>query len=91
MQQMSARVIEDASADPFTKVYAWGNNSYGQLGLDKSDATYVYATRVVGGETKKDYLEDTVSLYAGGYHMGSVQSDYSVWDWGYNINGQLGD
>ena len=23
--------------------------------------------------------------------MGSVQSDYSVWDWGYNINGQLGD
>ena len=68
-----------------------GNNSYGQLGLDKSDATYVYATRVVGGETKKDYLEDTVSLYAGGYHMGSVQSDYSVWDWGYNINGQLGD
>ena len=91
MQQMSARVIEDASADPFTKVYAWGNNSYGQLGLNKSDATYVYATRVVGGETKKDYLEDTVSLYAGGYHMGSVQSDYSVWDWGYNINGQLGD
>ena len=91
MQQMSARVIEGASADPFTKVYAWGNNSYGQLGLDKSDATYVYATRVVGGETKKDYLEDTVSLYAGGYHMGSVQSDYSVWDWGYNINGQLGD
>ena len=88
MQQMSARVIEGASADPFTKVYAWGNNSYGQLGLDKSDATYVYATRVVGGETKKDYLEDTVSLYAGGYHMGSVQSDYSVWDWGYNINGR---
>ena len=36
-------------------------------------------------------LDDVIAIAAGGYHSLAVKSDGTVWAWGYNGEGQLGD
>ncbi len=64
-------------------VWAWGANSYGQLG----DGTTVAKESPVqvGG------LSDVVWLDAGDSHVVAVKEDGTVWTWGANSFGQLGD
>jgi alpha-tubulin suppressor-like RCC1 family protein len=70
------------------RVFAWGYNTYGQLGdgttTDKHSPTLV----VVGLEGSK-----VKSVSAGGYygHSLAVTEDGEVFAWGYNGYGQLGD
>ena len=64
-------------------VWAWGQNSYGQLG-DGTSMQRTNPVRVPG-------LSGVVALAAGQYHSLAVKSDGTVWAWGYNLNGQLGD
>lgn len=56
MQQMSARVIENASADPFTKVYAWGNNSY----FLKSSVNSLYKFRIADTVTDANKVVNNI-------------------------------
>lgn len=66
-------------------LWAWGSNEYGQLG----DGT--------GGE-RGDFssvpvkvLDSVASVAAGFKHTLAVKTDGSLWAWGYNIYGQIGD
>lgn len=67
-------------------VQGWGNNSYGQLGNRNS----AYGWRsplpvpVLG-------LSNVVAIAAGDYHSLALKSDGTVWAWGANWWGQLGD
>jgi len=81
--QHSVALLADGS------VYAWGYNAKGQLG-DNTNTPRGTPTRVVGpGGT--GYLTDIVAVAAGFEHTLAVKSDGTVWTWGFNGNGRLGD
>ncbi len=71
-------------------VWTWGNNTYGQLG---DGSTVHSATPVqVSGLSGVDTNVDNVTSIAGGYwHTIALKTDGTVWAWGNNFYGQLGD
>jgi alpha-tubulin suppressor-like RCC1 family protein len=70
-------------------VWTWGDNSYGQLG---DNTTTRRSTPVqVSGTGGSGFLTDVKAIAAGIDHMVALKSDGTVWTWGYNQNGQLGD
>ncbi|MBL8144205.1 MAG: chitobiase/beta-hexosaminidase C-terminal domain-containing protein, partial [Acidobacteria bacterium] len=64
-------------------VFAWGKNSYGQLG-DRTTTRRTLPTLVAG-------LTGVVALAGGQEHSLAVRSDGTVWAWGSNGYGRLGD
>lgn len=64
------------------KVWAWGNNGYGQLGIGNTMASYIPVT--VAG------IENIKSVAAGYYHSLALKTDGTLWAWGNNANGELG-
>ncbi|CAK0770997.1 exported hypothetical protein [Gammaproteobacteria bacterium] len=65
-------------------VWAWGWNQFGQLG-DKSTTSRASPVRVMG-------LPTTIVALAAGYaHSLALAEDGTVWAWGLNDYGQLGD
>ena len=74
--------------------YAWGDNSYGQLG-DGTTAqrSTPIMVRTPDRKTYPDLPEDFtyVQVSAGGRHSLALGSDGNAYAWGYNSYGQLGD
>ncbi|MEK7778442.1 MAG: RCC1 repeat-containing protein, partial [Chloroflexota bacterium] len=66
-------------------VWAWGHNAYGQLGNAPGGMPASPIPVKVSG------LTDVKAVAAGGGHSLALKSDGSVWAWGYNYYGQLGD
>jgi RHS repeat-associated protein len=64
-------------------VWAWGNNSYGQLGTGNTTSSTT-PIQVNG-------LSGASGVAAGDYHSLSLKGDGTVWAWGYNAYGQLGN
>ncbi len=64
------------------QVWAWGVNSYSQLGYSSNGPAF--APKLVAG------LPRIVAISAGGYHSLALGADGSVWAWGQNLNGQVG-
>jgi alpha-tubulin suppressor-like RCC1 family protein len=64
-------------------VWAWGNNSKGQLG----DGT----TTDRSSPVKMSSLSGVIAVAGGGSHSLALKSDGTVWAWGNNSKGQLGD
>ena len=62
-------------------LWAWGDNSYGQLG-DGTTTHRLSPVQVGSG---------FASVAAGYYHTVAVKTDGTLWAWGYNDYGQLGD
>ncbi len=65
-------------------VWAWGMNDSGQLG-DGTTTSRSTPVQVSGGMT------DVRSIAAGSYHSLAAKSDGTVWAWGEDDYGQLGD
>ncbi|WP_233595705.1 MULTISPECIES: Ig-like domain-containing protein [Corallococcus] len=65
-------------------VWAWGTSSFGQLGDGTTDTRRLTPVQVQG-------LAGVAALAAGGLHSLGLKQDGTVWAWGYNVNGQLGD
>lgn len=77
-QYFSAALASDGS------VWSWGNNLYGQLGNGSTDASSIPVQ--ISGDT----LSFT-AIAVGGSHTVALADDGSVWTWGCNNQGQLGD
>jgi len=68
------------------KVYAWGYNKYGQLGNGDTDTE---KTPVAVEDSDMD--QEIESISAGYNHSLALDADGTVWSWGDNNYGQLGD
>ncbi|MCY1042679.1 PKD domain-containing protein [Corallococcus sp. bb12-1] len=66
-------------------VWAWGDNSKGQLGLGYAAYEYILTPMQVQGIT------GVTAIAADRYHTIALKQDGTVWGWGYNRSGQLGD
>ncbi len=70
-------------------VYAWGDNTVGQLG--NHDKSYTVCTpQQVTGPGGVGYLTGITQLAAGSMHSLAVKEDGTLWAWGEGGHGQLG-
>jgi alpha-tubulin suppressor-like RCC1 family protein len=81
---ISAGLLHSVALKPDGTVWTWGGNEYGQLG----DGTY---TRGENTPVRVSGLTGVIDIDAWGWHNLAVKSDGTVWAWGRNIAGQLGD
>ena len=73
-----------AVRSPDGTVYAWGRNQTGQIGNGTTSAQGVQSGIVPG-------LSGVVSVAAGDGHSLALRNDGTVWAWGSNQAGELGD
>jgi alpha-tubulin suppressor-like RCC1 family protein len=65
-------------------VWAWGFNLYGQLGNGTTSSNQLVPVQV-------QQLRGVVAVEVGSSHSLALRSDGTVWTWGYNSFGQLGN
>ena len=81
--QISAGGLHTVALKIGKTVWAWGNNTYGQLGNGTNNDSNTPAQ--VSG------ISDVVAIAGGFWHTVALESDGTVWTWGNNTYGQLGD
>jgi len=84
-------------------LWAWGSNMWGQVGDGSDNFLFAMASNLVELEERNLWeddlrhprpikiLEDVVSISAGHHHSVAITADGSLWAWGGNHAGQLGD
>ena len=82
--QVSAGRCHTAAVRANGTLWTWGQNTEGRLG-DNTIDDKSSPVSVVGGFT------DWCQVSAGGTHTSAVRTNGTLWTWGYNIFGQLGD
>jgi alpha-tubulin suppressor-like RCC1 family protein len=76
----------DVNSSPVTQLWAWGLNNSGQLG-DGTTTGRSSPVSVIGGFT--DWCQ--VSAAPGNQHTAALRINGTLWTWGNNSNGRLGD
>lgn len=66
-------------------VQTWGDNTYGQLGYNTAPLSYSSTP------TTLTNLSDVVAVSTADFHTIAVRCDGTVWTWGSNTDGQLGN
>jgi alpha-tubulin suppressor-like RCC1 family protein len=93
---VSAGLSHSMALDAEGTVYAFGENLYGQLG-NKTNTNSSIPVRVLKGAYKgTTYLGDNssnpgIAISVGIYHSTVLSSDGTVYSFGWNLEGQLGD
>ncbi|MEE9450789.1 MAG: hypothetical protein V3V72_12125, partial [Ignavibacteriaceae bacterium] len=77
-------------------VYSWGNNDYGQLGDNSTTQRETPVKVLKGAYSGTTYLGDNadnkiIAVALGQYHSIALAEDGTVYSWGQNNYGQLGD
>jgi alpha-tubulin suppressor-like RCC1 family protein/predicted peptidase len=65
-------------------VYGWGSNNCGQLGDTDTTVRRTFPVRIEG-------IADAAAIAAGDSYAVALKRDGTVWAWGTNMNGQLGN
>ena len=71
-------------------VWAWGDNQLGQLGNGSTENSGT-PVKVKGLELTRDVRNRVIAIAAGAWFSLALQSDGTIWAWGSNQSGQLGD
>ena len=87
--QVSAGAFHSLALGSDGNAYAWGDNTYGQLGDGTSNSrnTPVKVGKPAGAPADFTYVQ----VSAGYYHSLALGSDGNTYAWGNNYQGQLGD
>jgi alpha-tubulin suppressor-like RCC1 family protein len=64
-------------------LWTWGDNAYGQLGVNNTTDRSTPVTTLLGGTNWK-------SIAAGRFNTIALKTDGTLWTWGANTAGQLG-
>ncbi|TSJ86187.1 hypothetical protein FPK29_00270 [Bifidobacterium polysaccharolyticum] len=72
-------------------VYAWGYNDYGQLGNGTSDFSYTNQPTPVQYPGKTGQPLQAKQISAGSWSALAIDTTDTVWAWGWNDRGQLGN
>jgi len=86
-KQVSAGRDHTAAIKTDGTLWLWGSNFYGQLGDDTSGSANNKSSpiqTISGGTNWKQ-------VSAGGSHTAAIKTDGTLWTWGDNLYGQLGD
>jgi alpha-tubulin suppressor-like RCC1 family protein len=65
-------------------LWVWGRNDEGQLGINAVSRRSSPVTTIIGGTYWR-------SVSGGGYFTTAIKTDGTLWNWGQNTSGQLGD
>jgi alpha-tubulin suppressor-like RCC1 family protein len=83
-RSLSAGLVHSLAVRPDGRLLAWGSNANGQLG----DGTTTDRRRPTLVGTGSNWVQVAASRQA---HSLALQADGTLWAWGYNVAGQLGD
>ncbi len=83
--QVSAGADHTCATKTDNSLWCWGKNWSGQLGLGRKAGRKIYSPTQVGGETNWGKVS------AGTDYTCATKTDNSLWCWGANASGQLGD
>lgn len=72
-------------------VWTWGSNAGGKLGIGDATTNRVLVPVEVHGVGNIDYLNSISAIMGGEAHNVALKSDGTVWAWGLNFLGMLGD
>jgi len=82
-KQVSAGGIQTAAIKTDGSLWIWGNNDYGQLGINDTFSRTTPVTTISGGVNWRHVV-------CGYYHLTAIKTDGTLWTWGRNDFGQLG-
>jgi alpha-tubulin suppressor-like RCC1 family protein len=83
-RSVTGGLLHTAAIKTDGSLWCWGYNAYGQLGTqDQSD-------RQVPTQTISEGMDWSL-VSAGSYHTAAIKTNGSLWSWGDNRYGQLGD
>jgi alpha-tubulin suppressor-like RCC1 family protein len=74
-----------------SQIWAWGSNFCGQLGDGSRNDRHVPVPVSSPVSEEKPKIDVWTEIAAGGSHSLALRADATVWAWGSNLNGQLGD
>jgi alpha-tubulin suppressor-like RCC1 family protein len=72
-------------------VWAWGRNDFGEVGTTMRFCTPTSCPTGVPAPTQVSGLSGTTAIAAGWYHTMALRSDGTVWAWGLNEFGEVGN
>ena len=83
-KQVSCGYNHTAAIKTDGTLWTWGGNSYGKLGDNTTTQRITPVTTFAGGTNWKQVV-------CGDSHTGAIKTDGTLWTWGRNDYGQLGD
>ena len=81
----SAAITEDGSP------YLWGENNFGQLGNGNSGGYFMDYDEGIDGSTPIKIMDNVAAVSLGFFHSAAITEDGSLYLWGNNDDGQLGN
>lgn len=89
VKSLSSKMSHSMALMADSTVFAWGYNSIGQLGCG-DQVQHLFPQQVVDS-TGLQAMHNVIAIAVGNYHSLALTSDSTVWAWGSNVRGQLGN